>query len=1147
MATDSVKRTPWGDEWRSAVERSFAVYSRSEARAADVKISGRTVKARIVDGSWSTQNVELMMSRFSEEEESLLMEGLKKNPELAGSLAHHLEPKETLDFAKEQGLKMVPGAGVKFSVKCSCGMRGMCNHAYAALHGIGKKIDKDPFTIFTVRGMDVCQLAEQCTQAAWEEELPVENGKTNLPFFAEKFVHVPLEGSEELSEVPEYESANIVDARKALVNAVSPNAAFPEEFVNLYRETCLEQFAASFECYPEKSVDLSEGGVVRYAGTDLWMFGKIPLEWAVDAVSVEGPTGMSKADISFKLLNYARQTALEILNRGSVYPKLFALDKKVARFFWLPLKSIPEVHGAIARLQAWMPVKFVRSEMESPKQMTQNSAEMLVTAILSIYMRRIDPEKKFKDSRLYAFFGNATLDYSGDAADDILEIEKWLAGYELSNAKYLPVVNGADAGFGKVDVDLDFLDRDLNKAQPYSKLWTREFPAEKRGLVLRAVQPMQNFLPGYDEYVSRKAIDNIHLSGENLIRFLNESVPLFRALCIGMNLPAGIERVVRGVPHPQIVRSEEKAQAGFCRLENLLRLNWSVVIGEKVMDGKQFMELYEKSKDLLYFEGQYFYVTPSDVKQLKDGLRDRFKVPAIKVLQIALAGEFEGLSVEIAPEALEEIHKLKEENESSIPVPAEIQANLRPYQRRGFAWMLGNSKLGFGSIIADDMGLGKTLQVITLLQQMKNDGAFDERKAIVVVPTGLLQNWKRELAKFAPGLKVCIYHGSNRNVEGVNADIFVTTYGVLRSDQEQLTDMNWQLVVIDEAQNIKNAGTSQSRAVRALNAHVKIAMSGTPVENRLMEFWSIMDFCNRGFFGSAKSFHEEFERPIQERANKHCAELFRKVTAPFLLRRLKTDKSIIADLPEKLEQNEWASLSPEQEKLYNDTFNSIMQKLGEFDLENAEDKFERSAAVLRLITALKQICNHPSQYLKDGKTDPALSGKMELFLDIVGSILDTDEKVLVFTQFTEMGEILQKVLHSKLKTEALFYHGGMSIGARGKAIDEFEKDPDRRVLILSLKAGGTGLNLTAASQVIHYDLWWNPAVEAQATDRAYRIGQNRRVIVHRLITKDTFEEKINDILESKKKISEMTVATGENWITKMSDDELREVFTLGKN
>lgn len=1146
MASDSARHTLWGDKWRNAVERSFPLYAKSEARAADIKISGRTIDARIVDGTWSSQRTVVMLSRFSDEEEAALMDALKKNSTLAGLLAHHLEPKETLDFVQSIGLKILPGPGVKFSVKCSCGTRGMCAHAYAALFSVGKKIDRNPFAVFTVRGLDIGLLAEECTQASWEGELSLENESRVLLAFSDKFILKPLDSSERHFDAAEFEPVKIPDVRKVVLNAVVPNAVFKDSFVREYREILLEIFSKNFERYPEKSVDLEEARAVRYIGKSRWMFGTIPLAWALDAVSVESPTGMSKADASSRLLDLARKVSLEILNNGAIYPKLFAIDERTARIFWLPLRSIPEVQKNLDLLHATIPPKFVRSEMESPKLFVENSAEMLVVAILSTYMQN-GVEKNFQDDAFHAFFGDATLDFSsGRASSDVQEFEKWLSGYEMSGAPFLPIVNGVDAGFGKIDIDLDFVDKLTGEVYPFSKLWTRDFPNGKRCDVLRAVLPIRNYIDGYDAYVSQKATDNIHLSGERVIRFLNSAVPLFRVLGVSLDLPKGLERVIRGLVRPQIVRSEEKARAGFSRLENLLQLNWSVLVGEHAIDGKAFLENYADFGGLLYDDGQYFYVTSDDVERLKDGLKNRFKVQSIKVLQIALSGEFDGLSVDIAPEALAEIHRFKKESEEDVVVPRQIRANLRPYQKRGFAWMLGNSRLGFGSIIADDMGLGKTLQVITLLQQMKNDGAFAEKKALVVVPSGLLQNWKRELGKFAPELCVNVYHGGNRSLEKSNSDVFVTTYGILRSDKEKFKNTDWQVAVLDEAQNIKNAGTSQSRIVKSLSAHIKIAMSGTPVENRLMEFWSIMDFCNRGLLGNAKSFREEFEKPIQEYSNRHRAELFQKITSPFLLRRLKTDKSIISDLPEKLEQDECASLSPEQEALYQKTFSSCMEAIASLDGENPEQRFERSAKVLRLILALKQICNHPAQYLKDGNTKSELSGKTELFLDILESILDTDEKVLVFTQFTEMGEILERIIQVKFKTKALFYHGGLSLAARENVISEFEKNSERKILILSLKAGGTGLNLTAASQVIHYDLWWNPAVEAQATDRAYRIGQNRRVVVHRLITKNTFEEKINAIIESKRKISEMTVSTGENWIAKLSDDELREVFTLGK-
>ncbi len=1146
MALDSARHTLWGDKWRNAVERSFPLYAKTEARSVDIKISGRTIDARVVDGSWISHRTVVMLSRFSDEEEAVLMDAIKKNAPLAEALAHHLEPKETLDFVQSVGLKILPGPGVKFSAKCSCGMRGMCSHAYAALFAVGKKIDRNPFTVFTLRGLCIGSLAEECMQASWESELPLNSEKRVLSAFADKFILKNFDGLDRSCDVGEFEPVKIPDVRKTVLNAVVPNVIFKDSFVREYRETLLEIFSKNFERYPEKSVDLEEARTVRYVGKSRWMFGTVPLAWALDAVSVESPTGMSKADTSARLLDLARKATLEILSSGAVYPKLFSIDDRTARFFWLPLRSIPEVQKILELLQERIPPKFVRSEMEFPKFFVENSAEMLVIAILSTYIQS-SVKKNFQDDALHAIFGEATLDFaSGRASSDVQEFEKWLSVFEISEAPFLPVVNGADAGFGKIDIDLDFVDKSTGEVFPFSKLWTRDFPSEKRSDVLRAISPIRNYINGYDVYVSQKATDNIHISGEGVVQFLNFSLPLFRVLGVSFDFPKGIEKVIRGLVRPQIVRSEEKAKAGFSRLENLLQLNWSVFVGEHAIDGKIFLESYADFGGLLYDDGQYFYVTSDDLERLKDGLKNRFKVPAIRVLQIALSGEFEGLSVDIAPEALAEIHRFKKESEEDVAVPRQIRAKLRPYQKRGFTWMLGNSRLGFGCIIADDMGLGKTLQVITLLQQMKNDGVLAEKKALVVVPSGLLQNWKRELGKFAPELHVNIYHGGNRSLENSEEDVFVTTYGVLRSDKEKFKSTNWQVAVLDEAQNIKNAGTSQSRIVKSLSAHIKIAMSGTPVENRLMEFWSIMDFCNHGLLGNAKSFREEFEKPIQECSDRHRAELFQRITSPFLLRRLKTDKSIISDLPEKLEQNEWASLSPEQETLYGKTFTSCMESIANLDEENPEQKFERSAKVLRLILALKQICNHPAQYLKDGNIDSALSGKMELFLDILESILDTDEKVLVFTQFTEMGEILEKIIREKFKAKTLFYHGGLSLAARENVVSEFEKNPDRKILILSLKAGGTGLNLTSASQVIHYDLWWNPAVEAQATDRAYRIGQNRRVVVHRLITKGTFEEKINAIIESKRKISEMTIATGENWIAKLSDEELREVFTLGK-
>ena len=479
-----------------------------------------------------------------------------------------------------------------------------------------------------------------------------------------------------------------------------------------------------------------------------------------------------------------------------------------------------------------------------------------------------------------------------------------------------------------------------------------------------------------------------------------------------------------------------------------------------------------------------------------------------------------------------------------MPLPGALLATLRPYQQRGYAWLYRNARLGLGSVIADDMGLGKTLQVIATLQKLKEDGDLDRGKALVVVPTSLLTNWQKEIARFAPSLSVAVFHGIRRELAQHAAenrpDVLLTTYGVARSEAAALKTLSWRVVVVDEAQNIKNPATAQTKAVKAIPATAFIAMSGTPVENRLSEYWSIMDFANRGFLGKLPQFTREYTIPIQTHHDQQAVQRFKRVTAPFLLRRLKSDRSIISDLPDKIEQDQYCALSKAQSALYE----SVVQE-GLRVISGESDTFKRQGLVLQMILALKQICNHPAHYLKQGQADAALSGKTGRFLELVEDIHASHGKVLVFTQFREMGELLRGWLRDRYGRDPLFLHGGLTRAKRDAMVERFQNDRTERVFLLSLKAGGTGLNLTAASSVIHYDLWWNPAVEAQATDRAYRIGQRQNVQVHRLITRATFEERINDMIRAKRELAELTVGVGEQWIGNLDGRELEDLFTLG--
>lgn len=491
-----------------------------------------------------------------------------------------------------------------------------------------------------------------------------------------------------------------------------------------------------------------------------------------------------------------------------------------------------------------------------------------------------------------------------------------------------------------------------------------------------------------------------------------------------------------------------------------------------------------------------------------------------------------------------EVKRLLSSMKESEPValPENVCATLRPYQKRGYAWLYNNSRLGFGSILADDMGLGKTLQVITFLEKLREEGRLAKKKALIVVPTSLLSNWQEEIARFAPLLTVFLYYGAKRDLADFHGDILLTTYGLLRSDQELLKKKKWEVFIIDEAQNIKNPDTAQSRAVRSMKAPIRIAISGTPVENSLKEFWSIMEFTNKGYLGSAKTFQTRYANPIQYEQDRKAAERFKSITAPMLLRRLKTDKTIISDLPDKLEQDEYILLTPAQAALYHQTVEESLRVISEQKDGDKASLFKRQGLVLQMILALKEICNHPTLFTKEDNWDPALSGKAERLLDLAASIHASREKALIFTQFKSMGDKLADFLESKLGERPMFLHGGCSLQERKDMVDRFQTDPKARFFILSLKAAGTGLNLTAASHVIHYDLWWNPAVESQATDRAYRIGQKNNVLVHRFITKNTFEEKINEIIQKKKSLADMTVSVGESWIGNMTDDELSKIF-----
>ncbi|MDR1138194.1 MAG: DEAD/DEAH box helicase, partial [Synergistaceae bacterium] len=461
-----------------------------------------------------------------------------------------------------------------------------------------------------------------------------------------------------------------------------------------------------------------------------------------------------------------------------------------------------------------------------------------------------------------------------------------------------------------------------------------------------------------------------------------------------------------------------------------------------------------------------------------------------------------------------------------------FRATLRSYQQTGLNWLGQMKSLGFGSLLADDMGLGKTVQILALLEYIRRNGAG---KTLLVIPASLLFNWQNEADKFAPELKYSVVHTGGKEFDVGGADLFITTYGMV-SRLDSLKETEWDLIVLDEAQAIKNSGTKQTKAIKSLKSSNKIAMTGTPIENRLSDLWSIFDFLNKGLLGSSKEF-DNFVKGLKNDIRGYSR--LRDIVSPFILRRLKTDKAVISDLPDKVEVKAFTKLTKKQTVLYGTLIKDIERALAD------ASGIARKGLVLSSIMKFKQICNHPDQYLGQRSFDASHSGKFEKLAEICETIAEKRERVLVFTQFKEMTSPIADYLEDVFGRKGLVLHGGTPVKKRGELVERFNGEEYTPFMVLSVKAGGTGLNLTAANHVVHFDRWWNPAVENQATDRAFRIGQKKNVMVHKFITLGTIEEKIDAMLEEKQKMAGGVIAaSGEAWITEMSDAELLKLFRL---
>ncbi|MBB2937644.1 superfamily II DNA or RNA helicase [Amycolatopsis bartoniae] len=575
-------------------------------------------------------------------------------------------------------------------------------------------------------------------------------------------------------------------------------------------------------------------------------------------------------------------------------------------------------------------------------------------------------------------------------------------------------------------------------------------------------------------------------------------------------------------------------EPGAFRLTDLLRFRWQLSVEGETLTDAEVTVLAEAKRPLVRLRGRW--VRADGFARLRRPLRT---VRAAEALAAALTGtlEVEGEELDFAPPPVLSglLERIRESPSTRVEVPADLKATLRPYQRAGLAWLARMTELGLGGVLADDMGLGKTIQLIALHLHRR---ALAAGPTLVLCPASLLGNWEREFGRFAPSVPVRRFHGGRRHLDEVGPDeVVLATYGVLRRDREALAEVGWGLVAADEAQHVKNPLSVTAKELRRIPAAARVALTGTPMENRLTELWSIVDWTTPGLLGSLEHFRRTVARAVERHRDRESTERLAATVRPFLLRRRKSDPDIAPELPGKTETDRFVPLTAEQATLYEAVVRENLAVIRE------SRGVQRRGQVLKLLTELKQICNHPAQYLKQSGPLAGRSGKLAAFEELLDVILDEGESVLVFSQYVQLGKLLLARLAERgLPSELL--SGSTPVSHRDELVRRFQAG-DIPVFVLSLKAGGVGLNLTRATHVIHYDRWWNPAVEDQATDRAYRIGQTHPVQVHRLIAEGTLEERIATLLATKRTLADAVVGAGEDWLTELSDEQLADLVRLG--
>ncbi len=1169
----SYGNTWWGKQWLNALNnidysnrlprgRTYA----NKGLAKDIEINENKISSKVQGSRRTPYKVNFSIPAFSASDKAKIIQIVTSNPLFLSKLLNRELPKELMQKCSQAGVQLFPRSWDDIGGGCSCPDWAVpCKHMAAVLYLVANEIDKNPFMVFQLHQFDLFKGLEGIgyTVAGQEEIsiLKINDLKQAFSLEAEDYTW-----DEEIYQQLDF--SNIPDCRENLLTILSekpvfyPNGDFKKLLDRAYKTiakalskkkkkeatTSLFNFnidaIEEIEILLDEEMDFLKCTLRDSRGKSIDSFDNE--QATIDFLEYLPLSEFSNYASHVKGLYIIYQLAKKLLQQSAVLPQLLQVGVKHYRVRWLPATLNPVVRSIHDGVNALVPhdMLYYKSGKEIQEPIEQEKTMALLSVFINFLIKTNHKmEYRFAEHEIgHLFFGGSIVQFqSYESKGYPTAIQLWLNKYFMTEKDFVPVlqVDDMDDGF-QVSIAVEDKNKPLQAPISLKDILEKDIYNTMRLDILRDLAMLSDYFPQISNLVASKGEETLLFNSEQFVDVLFKILPTIRLFGIKVLLPKALRKLLRPQVSMILEADDEDGivqKNSLLNLDTMLSFDWKIAVGDQLLSQKEFLDMVKQFSGIVKLNDQYIFFDEKEIQSLIDKLENPPELNSNELLHIALTEDYKGASVKLDKKTRKLMDDLLKGE--GVELPKGLKATLRPYQLSGYEWMYKNSRIGFGSLIADDMGLGKTLQVITTLLKLKEDGELDKQKALVVVPTTLLTNWQKEIRKFAPDLRTHIYHGSNRQLEPIKeADVLITTYGVVRSETSKLQKQKWLVIAIDEAQNIKNPTTAQTKAVKKIKAPIKIAMSGTPVENRLSEYWSIFDFSNKGYLGTLTKFKDNYARPIELERDQTQLDKFRKITEPFILRRLKSDKSIIKDLPDKIEKNQFCKLTPEQTAIYQNVIDTTMQTI-----EQAEG-IARRGLILKLITALKQICNHPRHFLKKGDKSPAISGKCKMLFELMQPILDNGEKTLIFTQYQEMGNLLVELLEEEFDLQIPFLHGGVSRKGRDEMVEDFQNNRATRVMILSLKAGGTGLNLTKASNVIHYDLWWNPAVEAQATDRAYRIGQQNNVMVHRFITQSTFEEKINQLLQDKKDLANLTVSTGEKWIGELSNKELKALVKL---